>query len=369
MRTRQGTVTFEPGTDLRLPAHRRELFLRFYAWSLLHQSFPGGVHYVLPHVARELDLTYEQRCWLAFLNGNTQNPVTSLLLFQAAPDVSLAEHAVSFWEQYYPALQWDTDRRYHKSKFGEAVAAYVQLDRWGSQLAWQDRSWDECWQRASEVPYMGRLSTWSYLEYLKILGLGVPDADTLKLEDFSGSRSHRNGLCLVTGHDDWIGDKQLGRYDGPWTEGMLMHLAVQGMKLREDAWHRVRLLGGDTERSHRALGYLSLESALCTFKSWHKRNRRYPGCYNDMLYDRIRHGEINFGHRFGLLWDARRAALPSRLLLEDNPGDPGCVPVKQNWFLDHGEVINMTTEWPDLTNGFEAGVTAGSFGERRTRWI
>jgi hypothetical protein len=29
----------------------------------------------------------------------------------------------------------------------------------------------------------------------------------------------------------------------------------------------------------------------------------------------------------------------------------------------------MTEEWPELANGFEAGVERGEFGVRKTRWI
>ena len=37
--------------------------------------------------------------------------------------------------------------------------------------------------------------------------------------------------------------------------------------------------------------YFTLESTLCTFKSWFRPNRRYPGVYLDMLYNRIRKAE------------------------------------------------------------------------------
>lgn len=362
------TTDLRSGPDFRRPELRRDVFLRFYAWSLYHRSFPGGVHYALPYMAQQLGLDPEQRAWLAFLNGNTQNPVTTLLLFQAAPYPELSGNAVGFWELNYRSLQWDTDRRYHKARFGLAVQAYRERKLWGPE-AWFNKSWGACWKLANQVPFMGRLSAWSYLEYLRILGLGVPDADTLMLEDTEGSRSHRNGLCLVTGHDDWIADAQLGRYTDRYSPDMLQELARSGRSLLSDTLDLMNQLPPLPLREVPAAGNLSLESALCTFKSWHKRNRRYPGVYNDMLYDRIRHGEIKFGYRFGLLWDARRASLPSRLLLEDNPADPGCVPVKQNWFLDHGEVINMTSEWPCFANGFEAAVQRGDFGRRAVRWI
>jgi hypothetical protein len=114
---------------------------------------------------------------------------------------------------------------------------------------------------------------------------------------------------------------------------------------------------------------LSLESALCTYKSWHKPNRRYPGVYNDMLYNRLVTAENRWGRRFGLIWDARRAALPARLRLEDQPHDPGLSPVKQNWYLTTGQVINMTEDWPCFQNDFEKKVAAGEFGRRARPWI
>src|SRR5205814_1464624 len=73
------------GDDFRRPDLRKEVFLRFYQWSLENRSFPGGVHYVLPYIAEELQLDTEQKYWLAWLNANTQNPVTTLLLFKEAP--------------------------------------------------------------------------------------------------------------------------------------------------------------------------------------------------------------------------------------------------------------------------------------------
>ena len=353
------------GLDFRLPQYRREVFLRFYEWSVRYRSFPGGVHYVLPHLAEALGWDTEQRFWAAFLNANTQNPVTTLLLIQEAPTLDRADDAVAFWQRHYRALEWDTDRRYHKARFADAVAGYRALV--GSGASPQRRyfklpyEWQAWWGAASSVPTMGRLSTWSYLEYLRILECGAPDSDTLMLADIPGSRSHRNGLALVSGHDGWISDKQLGTGPVDYTPDVLGELASVGYGLLREAQRRIP---GD-----RTVGYLSLESALCTYKSWHKPNRRYPGVYNDMLHDRLTRAENRFGRRFGVIWDARRAALPGRMRLEDNPGDPGCVPVKQNWYLTTGQVIGMAEDWPCFANDFDSRVRAGAFGHRERAWI
>lgn len=365
----------QPGSDLRAgldyrdPLHRREVFLRFYEWSVRHQSFPGGVHYLLPHMASGLGLDLEQRYWLAWLNANTQNPVTSLLLLQAAPRLQDHQAAIDFWRANYRSLDWDTDRRYHKARFEDAVLGYAKAVGCGCTLPQHTYfrrgfEWRAWWDAAFALPTMGRLSTWSYLEYLRIL-LGptvVPDADTLMIEDVQGSRSHRNGLALVLGRDEWIVDKQLGRpgaTDKVYSPEVLQYLGEEGAQLLHDARQRV---GARADA-------LSLESALCTFKGWHKPNRRYPGVYNDMLYNRLVSAENRWGRRFGLLWDAREIALPTRLRLEAQPYDPGLAPVKQNWFLQHGEIINMTEDWPCFQNGFELMVERHEFGHRPRAWI
>lgn len=359
------------GQDFRSPELRREVFLRFYEWSVKYRSFPGGVHYVLPAIASALELDTEGRYWLAWLNANTQNPVTSLLLLQAAPRPRDWTRALEFWSAHYRELDWDTDRRYHKARFADALKGYAAATDCTCALP-QHRyfrsaggDWTGWWERASDLPTMGRLSTWSYLEYLRIL-LGpsvVPDADTLMLEDVQGSRSHRNGLCLVMGAEEWIVDKQLGApgatddlYKDPVRMGLI---GRWGFELWSEAAERV---GPEANR-------LSLESALCTFKSWHKPNRRYPGVYNDMLYNRLRSAENRWGRRFGVIWDARRAALPDRLRLERQPYDPGVSPAKQNWYLQTGEVINMTEDWPCFQNGFEQAVQRRAFGRRPRPWI
>lgn len=357
-----------PGDDLRRPEYRREVFLRFLEWSHRYRSFPGGVHYVLPHIARELNLDLEQRYWLAWLNANTQNPVTSLLLLQQAPRLEDWPRAVGFWRAHYAALDWDTDRRYQKARFEDAVRGYAEAVSCGCFTPQHKYfrvgfEWGAWWDRAFALPTMGRLSTWSYLEYLRTLlgASAVPDADTLMLEDIPGSRSHRNGLALVLGRDDLIVDKQLGtgKTDKIYTPAVLEELG----------WGAFMLFGEAMQRIGPEANSLAFESALCTYKSWHKPNRRYPGVYNDMLYNRLVSAENRWGKRFGVIWDARGQALPARLRLEAQPYDPGLCPVKQNWYLQTGQCLNMTEDWPCFENDFEKKVAAGDFGIRKRHWI
>lgn len=339
--------------DWRDPERKEEAFLAFFRFHLKYKSHPGCVYALLPAIAEAFDLDADQRAWLAWLNGNTQNVVTSLMLLEAAPRAIYWDRAVAFWDDNFKALEWDTDRRHQKGRFDVATEQWFMEYGYRPAEGWAvvgERGWMDTWQYAFNQPYMGRLSAWSMIEYARIL-LGsdvVPDSDTWMLDDKSGSKSHRNGLAVVKGYDATFWDAGT-----PDMLGIVSELELYADELLARVDHP------DASR-------LTMESALCTFKSWHKPNRRYPNVYSDMMYNRIKKAEARFGRTFDLLWEARRAHLPEHLRLEDMPHDPGLAPVKQNWFRETGEIILMHHDWAALQpSGFDEAVAAGAFGVRK----
>lgn len=340
--------------DWRLPEHRREAFMRFYLFHLKHKAHPGMVYSWLPALAEAYDLDADQRAWLVWLNGNTQNPVTSQLLLDVAPRAQDWRKAAEFVDENFKDLAWDTDRRYFKSKFGKATEQWVEGSGMLGALAWDATTWSRTWRMATRQPYMGRLSAWSMIEYARILlGERVPDAEDMMLKD-DGSRSHRNGLALVAGHDSVYWKHR--------PDELLPELEDLATELLDEA--ALRNGGPDVSR-------LTLESALCTYKGWHKPRRRYPGVYADMAYDRLLAAEARWGHRFEVLWAARQRDLPEYLRLEDNPGDPGCVAAKQDHYRLTGQPIMMHREYPDMKNDFNDAVDAGRYGIRKdwSQWL
>lgn len=310
------------------------------------------VYSFLPAIADAFDLDMDQRAWLVWLNGNTQNAVTSLLLLEAAPRPQDWFKAVDFWNDNFKALEWDTDRRHQKSKFGEATELWFMHYGYEPAEAWKNvgaKGWGPTWKYAFGQPYMGRLSSWSMIEYARILlGHYIPDSDTWMLEDKGGSKSHRNGIAVVKGYDATY-----------WDEGTPDMLGIVGELEAYADWLLAQV-------DHPDAGRLTMESALCTFKSWGKLNRRYPNVYSDMMYNRIKKAEARFGRTFDLLWETRRRDLPLYLRLEDMPNDPGLCSLKQNWFLETGEVhylhhISHAFE----PSGFELKIAAGELPVRK----
>lgn len=344
-------------TDWRQPHLRREAFQRSYTFHLNHRAHPGLVYSFLPAIAEAYGLDEDGRAWLVWLNGNTQNPATSLLLLEAAPSHRQWRDAVAYWNDNFKALEWDTDRRHQKGKFGEATEDWALGYGHDPAAGWLSAGlagWDTAWAHSKGQPHMGRLSAWSQLEYARILlGPQVPDAPDMLLDDKAGSKSHRNALATLVGHDAVYWGAEVADM-----MGIVRHLNDFADALLQEAVER--------NPGHPDVGRLTMESALCTWKSWHKPNRRYPGVYADMAYYRLKKAEARFGKgRFDVLWQARQRDLPPYLRLEDNPYDPGLVAAKQNQYLETGEVPVLGHEWPDMWSEFDKSVEAREFGERK----
>jgi Alpha-glutamyl/putrescinyl thymine pyrophosphorylase clade 2 len=285
------------------------------------------------------------------------------MLMQAGDRPAKADDMLNWFLDHRETLAWDTDRRYHRKAFPSATLAYLSTTRGSAVRYWRAaeyKGWEGLWHAARILPTMGRLSAWSYLEYLKILGVTTTDADNLMLHDLGGSRSHRNGLALLMGHPELMWWRfNPGSSEKLYTPTVLAEMELFGQSLLHDA--EIRNPG------HPHVGYLTLESALCTFKSWHVPNRRYTGVYNDMLYDRLKSAESRHGKRFDVIWESRYD-LPYRLRMEHNLNDPGCVPVKQNHFLETGEPVMLGYWYDDIgPSTYDLKAASGAYRQDR-KW-
>ena len=347
------------GLDFRLPIYRREVFIRFFEFALKYKAHPGGVYRLLPFLFEELEMDIEQRLFAAYLNGCTQNPVTTYLLFKRWPRLELAnpEDISNFVKDNWARVFFDQDRRYYKIKLGECVQNYQLLMKGRTQVEFfkaltpfdnPEENFKIWWDVMRRSLYgFGRLSTWSYGEYLRILGLPI-EPHSLLLEDMEGSKSHRNGLAKILGRDDLDWHKSNPSFNGEYSEEMLRWLN----KETEDLLQECRIAAYGTDY-YDDVNLFTLESALCTWKSWHRPNRRYSNCYWDMNFNRIREAEKAWPEEdFSLFWRAREF-LPDKLRLEKNPRDFGLHSIKQNWYLNSGEVPMLSVDDPVFACGYD----------------
>ena len=343
-------------TDLRQPQYRREVFLRFYEFHLRYRAHPGCVYYIMPALVDRLDMSQEEKLWFAYINGNSQNPVMTYLIFnkyRSADDFLYfggAEWFNSKWDRW----GWDTDRRYQKKDFPKNVEWYAGMG--AAEPVFEELAGDtfqHAWKSVRKFPTFGRLSAFSYMEYLRIMGVPL-DCNDLFLEDMDGSRSHRNGLAKVLGRDDLdFADKKV---KPTYALGQLDWLKEEAELLLAESQKRFK--GRDFSHD---VTYFTLESTFCTYKSWHRENRRYANVYNDMLHDRIRWAEAKWPEvDFSIFWDIRRQVLPKPLRLEDNPGDVGVKPEKQNHYRETGRTPMLGYLFPEMWSEYDTKVQGKS---------
>jgi hypothetical protein len=338
------------GMDFRHPKYRREVFIRFYEFHLKYKAHPGAVYYIFPFLFEHENMTTEQKLWFTFINGCSQNVVTTWMIWKRFPNMQETNvHEISsYFRKHYAKFGWDVDRRYVKNQFEDALQSYYKIigtrtqeeyfNAFLKQSPYEnfDLLWDEV---ISKFHLFGRLATFSYLEYLRIAGLNI-DCSQLFFYDITGSKSHRNGMCKVLGRDDL--DWHL-KNDVQYSLEVISWITKEAEILLNECKQRI---------NHPDVSYFTLESTLCCYKSWHRPNRRYPNVYNDMFYDRIKVAENNWGQSLDIFWLARKSSLPRYLLREHNHKDVGVAPLKQNHYLRTGEVIMMNQDYDCFQNKY-----------------
>jgi hypothetical protein len=299
--------------DYRTVENRYLYFDKLYELNLKHGIMPGLVYLYMPALADINNWDNEEKLWFAFLNGLTQNPITSLRLMkqlgQVPPAGAMLTRFTDWFNTEWETLQFDTDRRYQKKDTVQAIQTYAQLvaDHGSQEKMLTGKTYQELWNLVrNNYHSFGRLSSFSYLEYVHLNGFGA-DCDDLLFEDKSGSKSHRNGMLFLLGQDHLIWDKRANNgFNGDYQDFKTLCAG-----LNEDSYD---FLNGFREAHPDVLNAnrFTLESNLCTFKN-HFFGRRYPGVYADMAWERIELAEARNQHQFTSVFRDIRTTLPKWL--------------------------------------------------------
>lgn len=304
----------EAPIDYRKKENRWNFFEQLYKMNLTQGVMPGLVYLYMPELARRLQWNAEDRLWFAFLNGLTQNPITTLQIFKRLPHVPKASDDLSSFSDWFnekwEELQFDTDRRYQKKESVQSIKVYSGLvEEYGTQENMlSNRPYEELWKLVYNRYFsFGRLSSFSYLEYVHLNGFGA-DCTDLMFGDKSGSKSHRNGMLLLTGQDDLVDDKRMKNNFPGYSDfsGMVNSLEAKASEFLKE--YKNENPGVPN------VGNFTMESNLCTFKN-HFFGRRYPGVYADMAFERIERAEAR-GIDCEIFKDMRAELLPSWLRCE-----------------------------------------------------
>jgi hypothetical protein len=289
--------------DYRLKENRREAFIRWYAWSLMHNDCDPAV-WATNYLNDRYEHNGEERIWLAWLYGNTYQLPTAWVLKNEFPDYELADLGrITDWNsKNYKRLRYQTDTKWNKGHLPAMFESYQKFIGNGSQREKLEsyygdneaQNFDALWSvLKGNLHKFGRYSTWFYLQHLKHTAGVVCDPTSLMLDDYDGSRSHRNGLLLAIGQDDDIDRKLTG------SEYAQLESISSG--IRSEMRDRFPLLTSQID-------YFTMETCLCSFKKLFRvKHGRYLSYYLDRQAEEIQVAEKDgwTGIEWQVLWDAR----------------------------------------------------------------
>ena len=322
--------------DYRLKENRREAFIRWYAWSLKYDDCDPAV-WATNYLHKRYEHNDEERIWLAWLYGNTYQLPTAWVLKNEFPDYELATvDRITQWNTAnYKRLRYQTDTKWNKGHLPSMFESYQKFIGNRSQrealesfyVGTPEENFDNLWGvLKNSLHKFGRYSTWFYLQHLKhTAGIRVSPT-SLMLSDYDGSRSHRNGLHLALGQDDFYDRRLSGKeYDD----------------LESDA----REILDETRRRFPELveqiDFFTMETCLCSFKKiFRAKHGRYLGYYLDRQAEEIikAEGDGWYGIDWNVLWQARNETIDLRLDHKNGIN-------KENftYFLNSGKINNL--EW------------------------
>lgn len=319
--------------------NRREAFIRWFAWSLQYKDCDPAV-WMTNYLHRRFEHNEEQRLWLAWLYGNTYYLPTAWILINEFPDFELATvDRITQWNTAnYQRLRYQTDTKWNKGHLADMFASYqkwigdkTQKQKFDEFITDNPKqTFDNLWVEVKEKLHkFGRYSTWFYLQHVRHTCEIPMEPSSLMLNDYSGSRSHRNGLLLALGRDSDY-DKKLNDYDV---------LENEAASILTEVRERYPHLAAEAD-------YFTMETCLCSFKKiFRAHHGRYLGYYLDRQADEIKKVEEDGWHgiEWEVLWQSRKETIDSRL--DHRRG------VNKEYFthfIQTGDIMNLEWMYNDI---------------------
>jgi hypothetical protein len=322
--------------DYRLKENRREAFIRWYAWSLKYDDCDPAV-WATNYINDRYEHNDEQKLWLCWLYGNTYYLPTAWVLMNEFPDYELAtvDRMTQWNTTNYKRLRYQTDTKWNKGHLPTMFESYqkyignkTQREKIESLYGNNEKdNFDNLWQSVkSSLHKFGRYSTWFYLQHLKHTAGVRIDPTSLMLDDYDGSRSHRNGLLYALGQEDSV-DRKL-------TAMEYANLESQAKEILTETQARFPELAS-------SIDYFTMETCLCSYKKiFREHHGRYLGYYLDRQAEEIIkvEGDGWYGIDWDVLWQSREETIDLRL-----DHKRGIDKEKFKYFINTGKLDNL--EW------------------------
>lgn len=288
--------------DFRLLENRREWLVQWFAVCTAIGDVDPAI-WAMNYLNERYEYSLEERYWFAWLYHTYHLP-QAFVYKNDFPDEELAsvERFESWTNENYSRLTYQTDTKWSK---GHLAAMYASYRDWVGDESQHSKfthiangspteNFTRLWDLATNRWYkFGRYTTYFYLQQLKhTCGLNI-EPPGLFLSDYSGSKSHRNGLCFAAGKDDWVNQK-LTPKEYSWLEGY-------GASVLFECKERFPELAP-------RMDFFALETALCSAKKlWREKNGRYVGYYLDRQSEEIMKAESKKwdGIEWEVMWQAR----------------------------------------------------------------
>ena len=315
--------------DFRLEENRREAFINWFGWSLEIEDCDSAL-FMTNYFFDRFEYNTEQKLWLIWLYGITYYWPTAYVIWNEFPDMELVGiDRLNEWNnENYSRLRYQTDTKWNK---GHLPAQFESYKKWvGNRTqreAFEEHLTDDpitnfynLWEVANSWHKYGRYTSWFYLQTIhQCTDINV-EVDSLWLHDYSGSKSHRNGLCFAVGKDDWVNEKL--------TVKQLLFLNNEAKELLAEVKNRF-------PKTAEKADYFAMETALCSFKKLFRvRAGRYLGYYLDRQAEEIKKVTIDnwTGIDWEPMWDARRETVRNNYLTNEINKS------KMEIFLDSGVI-------------------------------
>jgi hypothetical protein len=284
--------------DYRLKQNRKQAFIEWYAWSLKYGDCDPPI-WLLNYLFKRYEHNVEQKLWIAWIYGTTYHLPTAWVIWNEFPDFELVglDRLKQWNNENYKRLRYQTDTKYNKGFLPQQFESYKNWIGNKTQVEKFEelKTFDNVWNSVIKNLYkFGRYSTWFYMQTLnECVGLDLIPKD-LKLDDYSGSKSHRNGLCYALGLDEWINKKL--------TKTEIEHLETESIQIQNTISTNYKLSGNPYK----------METALCSFKKiFRKKQGRYLGYYLDRQAEEIAQVQSDGwkGIEWDVFWQARTETL------------------------------------------------------------